>query len=660
MMIMKNLLIAAIAITALASCSEEKYVGNNSPNNPDGSGAIAFGGGFKAVTRGNAYGADAAALLNNRFVVGGFKTADGSNYNKVFDNYGVEWNVNTAGKTASNTSDWEYVNATKSPVTSITTAQTVKYWDYSTTSYDFIAYSTGTSTEVNGTPSAGEVQVVAINHDNKGTAAFTLKGASNDLAGCYIADMVTVDKINYGKEVQLTFHSLASKVRMAIYETVPGYSVQNVHFYTDVQTAIANNTTISNTDATLFGANAFHSGGLYTITFPTTGSANKENADYNKAHVAISGQDVSSTQSFGTLNYTTGKLGTSSASPTFAGTSSPYYVSVLPNGNGSVLEMRVNYELLSDDGSGEVITVHGAKALIPAAYTKWLPNYAYTYLFKISDNTNGWTSTVTDDPAGLYPITFDAVVLDEVVSTNEQTTITTVAMPCITTYQKGHVYTDGPEYAASTTNPIYVQVMVNGALKGDLGTNGQLYTLSAATSEAEVLNALSIQTATTQTSITGRNGLTLTQATSDATITAIPGVDGKNIQVTAGQAASFAATAGDYVYVYDTGEWDGVAVALTASPTGWPTGYYTDKACNTAATGEFTAKTYYQKVSYIYSAETMGASAPSDWTTEGLWYKDPNGVTAAGDWVEANNGKVFYKRYTVDNKIYGVKVIKVQ
>ena len=55
----------------------------------------------------------------------------------------------------------------------------------------------------------------------------------------------------------------------------------------------------------------------------------------------------------------------------------------------------------------------------------------------------------------------------------------------------------------------------------------------------------------------------------------------------------------------------------------------------------------------------MTASAPTDWATEGLWYKDPDGITAAGAWVETNNGKVFYKRYTVDNKIYGVKVIKV-
>ena len=637
---MKKYLFLAAAVTMMASCSDNNFVGDNNPDNLDGSGAIAFGGGFKAVTRGNSYGADAAALLNNRFVVGGFKTADGSTYSKVFDNYGVKWTANTAGKTASNTSDWEYVNAAKSPVTSITSEQTVKYWDYSTSSYDFMAYSTGAATEVSGTPSDGEVQVVAIDHANKGTKAFTLTGSVNDLAGCYISDLVTVNKANYGKEVQLTFRSLSAKIRIGLYETIPGYSVKNVKFYQAHPTTLG---TGSGTTPYLIGS--FTNSSSFIVSYSG-----------NTAYVNPSGDAHADYASFG--SFPSIAIGTSSTETTFAGTS-PYYQTVLPNNGTGALELAVDYTLESLDGSGEIINVYGATARVPAAYTKWLANYAYTYIFKISDNTNGWTSTTTTDPAGLYPITFDAVVYssDE---TGEQSTITTVSTPCITTYQKGHVYTAGPEYAASTTNPIFVQVMAGNVLKGDLGTKGQLYTLSAATSEAEVLNALSIQTATTETTITGRNALVLTKATSDATITAIPGVDGNDITVTAGQAASFAATAGNYAYVYDTGEWDGVAVALTASPTGWPTGYYTDKVCNTAATGEFTAKTYYQKVSYIYSAETMGASAPSDWTTEGLWYKDPNGETAAGDWDAANENKVFYKRYTVDHKNYGVKVIKVQ
>lgn len=637
---MRKSLCFAVAILLMASCSEESYVGNkNLVNQETDKGAIAFGAGSSAITRADLYGADAAAKLNSRFVVSGFKTSDGTNYSQVFDNYGVVWTVNTAGKTASNTSDWEYVGKTKSPV-SQATSQTVKYWDYSTTSYNFIAYSTGAATEVSETPTAGQVQVTAINHATKGTNAFTLTGAPNDLAGCYIADMVTVGKANYDKEVQLTFHSIASKVRIGLYETIPGYSVTNVKFYQAHPTTLGNG---SGTTPYLIGSFT----GSNSLVVSYNGST---------AHVTPSGNTPANYASFGSFPSTA--IGTTSAGTTFAGTS-PYYQSMMPNAVTGALELAVDYTLESDDGSHELINIYGATARVPAAYTKWLPNYAYTYIFKISDNTNGWTSTSITDPAGLYPITFDAVVLDEVESTKEQTTITTVAMPCITTYQKGHVYTAGPEYAASNDNPIFVQVMVDGNLKGDLGTNGQLYTLSAAgKSEADVLNTLSIQTASDANTITGRNGLTLTKAESDATITAIPGVDGNNITVTAGQAASFAATAGNYAYVYDTEKWDGIAVTLSEEPTGWPTGYFTDKACNIAAT-TYADGTYYQKESYIYSAETMGASAPSDWTTPGLWYKDPDGITAAGAWDNANNGKVFYKRYTVDNKIYGVKVIKV-
>lgn len=644
---MKQKFFLAAALVALASCSNDNFVGDNSPtmgdDNPS-NGAIVFSSGTNGITRANSIGADAAALLHKRFIVGGFKKTGETQYTKVFDNYAVVWNANTAGKTASNTSDWEYVGVTPlSPATSITSSvgQTMKYWDYSTSSYDFIAYSTGAATEIGADADVaeGKVKVVAINHATKATSAFTLTGSVNDLAGCYIADLVTVGKANYGKEVQLTFRSLSSKIRIGLYETIPGYSVKDVKFYKAHPTTLG---TGSETTPYLIGS--FSTSSSVIVSYNGT-----------TAKVTPSGDSHADYASFG--SFPSGAIGTSSSETTFAGTS-PYYQTVLPNDGTGALELAVDYTLESVDGSGEIIKIYGATARVPAAYTKWQANYAYTYIFKISDNTNGWTSTSTTDPTGLYPITFDAVVYSTEDS-GEQSTITTVSTPSITTYQKGHVYTAGPEYAASTSNPIFVQVMVNGDLKGDLGTQGQLYTLSTATSEAEVLNALSIQTATTETTITGRNSLILTKATSDATITAIPGVDGNDITVTAGQAASFAATAGDYAYVYDTGEWDGIAVALTAEPAGWPTGYYSNKECTTAAPATFATDTYYRKESYIYSAETMGDTAPADWTTTGLWYQDPNGETAAGAWAAANSGKVFYKRYTVDHKIYGVKVIKV-
>lgn len=123
------------------------------------------------------------------------------------------------------------------------------------------------------------------------------------------------------------------------------------------------------------------------------------------------------------------------------------YFTVLPTkeADASPILIKCDYELTSDDGSGETIKVTGATAAIPAAFSKWEANTRYTYLFKISDNTNGTTGTPGTDDPGLYPITFDAVVKEV-----EQGTTTTVATPSITTYQDGSVVENsGIKYVAN-------------------------------------------------------------------------------------------------------------------------------------------------------------------------------------------------------------------
>lgn len=656
---MKKYLFLAAAVTMMASCSDNNYVGDNTPNSPDGSGAIAFGGGFKAVTRGNTTGAQAADMLNKKFVVSGFK-GDGTTMSTVFDNYIVNWVESTAGKTASNTSDWEYVGIAAAAPSAISGQQTIKYWDYSTSQYDFAAYSLGTNTSItSGTPTSGQILVTSISPKSPYAPTYTLQGSAVDLAKCYISDMVTVAKANYQKEVQLTFRPLGTKIRVGFYETVPGYSVKEVKFYTDDATTPIS-TGASVTSATLFmpsGTVGFGSAGTYTVSFAS-----------NVAQVAFTkdeGASVEKQQAFGNLTYKAKEgnekggdiyLGRSSNNASYAGSG---YTTVLPNTtSGDVLELRVDYTLESIDGSGEEIKIHGAKAFVPATYTVWKPNYAYTYIFKISDNTNGWTSPTETDPAGLYPITFDAIVAEALDANNEQTSITTVASPSITTYQKDHDITKD-EYSAAK-GKIYVQVMVNGTLKNDLGTNGQLYTVATtgtAISEATVLDALNI----IETGTTGRNGITLTAETSTATITTIPGEDG-NISVNAGEAAEFTpvaptspATVKYYAYVYDTGEYTGEYYAT--APTGFPTGYYTDAKCTTNATGDFAAGTYYKNTStYIYTAVNT-TSQPDDWATAGVWYKDPDGTQPANGTAWASG--YYYKKYTVNHKVYGVKVIKV-
>ncbi|MBR0275739.1 MAG: hypothetical protein IJQ76_05980 [Prevotella sp.] len=647
---MKKLFYLATALVALASCTSDDFVGGDDLlSRQDDINAIKFSSVSQGTTRAEHVGADAAELLNKHFTVSGFK-GDGTGYTTenlatgtVFDNYVVNWAQNTAATTESNTSDWEYVGIAFALPSNLYVAsddknkQTIKYWDYSASQYDFVAYSTGTATAIaTGTPSAGQVLVTAIDAANLTSAAYTLQGAADDLQKCYIADLVTAYKEDkspvqpkFQDEVKLTFRSLGSKVRVALYETIPGYSVKDVKFYADdATTTIATGATA--TTATLFTTGTavkdnFYTKGTYTVKFPTIGATNLDKSDYNKAHVVFAAESDGkvTSKTFGDLKKTTKEykektdnvwLGRTLPTASYAGTTSPYYVSVLPNEDGTVLELRIDYTLESIDGSGEEIKVHGAKAFVPDIYAAWKPNYAYTYIFKISDNTNGWTSTAKTDPAGLYPITFDAVAVDS--EENTQATITTVAMPSITTYQKGHDVTKN-EYAAGD---IYVQVMADGTLKSDLATKGQLYSLSAAKTEAEVMDALNIQTASTETTITGRNGLVLTKVTSDATITAVPGADGNNITVAAGEAAKFTAAAGNYAYVYD------------ATPATAPA------------------------ASYYYSAEAL-TTQPTDWATPGLWYADPNGATAAPTTFAAGT---YYKKYTNLNKVYGVKVIKVQ
>lgn len=626
---MKNFrfLLAAVAGIVLASCSNDDFIGGSDVAQRNASnGEITFASGMGAITRADIVGADAATLLGSKFIVLGVK-GDGTaaGMTPVFQNYLVQWKANSAGTSESNTHDWEYAGITAVAPSSIAgNTQTIKYWDYGTASYDFAAFSTGTSEMIaSGTPAAGQVLVSAIEYNGTNGKGYTLKGSSDDLAKCYIADMVTVENANYQKTVQMKFRSMGTKVRMAIYETVPGYAIKDVKFYTDDTTPIT--TGASSTDATLIGANAFKTNGKYTVTYPTIGLSNKGKSDYNKAHVTLDASaEATSNFGFGTLNYVAGEgsalsgssiyLGRTLNNASYAGTST-YYKTVLPNEEGTSLELRIDYTLVSIDGSNEEIKVHGAKAFVPSTYTKWLPNYAYTYVFKISDNTNGVTNPSDLTHEGLYPITFDAVVVDS--EENTQSTITTVTLPSVTTYQKDHDPLADNEYTAAKGD-IYVQVWQDGTPKADLNTTGKskLYTMSTLKSEAEVMDALNIKESSDATSVTGRNGLTLTEATIANDITTIVGPDGNNIAVTAGTAAKFTPAAGNYAYVYmveDKGDTD------------------------------------------IFTAVSF-ASQPGDWAS-GLYFEDPTGTTPASTF-EAN--KTYYKKYVDLNTVYSVKVIKVQ
>ena len=598
MRIMKKYLFFAAALVALASCSDDSFVGNNGPTlggeNGNG-GAIVFNSGTNGITRANHVGADAANLLNHNFVVEGIKTV-GSSVVEVFDNYNVNWTENTADKTLSNTANWEYVGQGILTGKTAIGAQTIKYWDYAAKQYDFWAYSLG----------GGSATVSSLAHDATLTsAAYTFTGNASDLSKVYISDLVTAYNPTvtglpeYQQQVNLTFRALVAKIRVGLYETIPGYSVKNVQFYP----------TASGTQAStvaLYAASAvLPSSGISTVYFPTVGSGNKDNADYNKAHITFDGAGTKvQTQTYGTLSYgaketfekTSGNiwLARNSSQPTWgveAGKSAGDYSIVLPNESGSVLTLKVDYTLESTDGSGEEITIHGATALVPAQYTQWKSNYAYTYIFKISDNTNGKTDVATG-PEGLYPITFDAVVVDSEEYTQE--TITTVATPSITTYSITSDVTTNNEY--TTSDDIYVTATSDGTLNNLNNYGVTLYDLSRVATEAEVLDALNTYVSKDGGTYVGRNGITLAPVTSALGLTAteIPLVDGNKITgLTAGQVALIdksKLTAGHtYAFVYKTSsdaatstkKYEAVTLAAGADATGY---FTTNDGTDTAAT----------------------------------------------------------------------------
>ena len=496
MKIIRKLLFVTIAFAAIASCTEDSFVGEQSQQEANGTeGAISFSSSFLAVTR-SSVGAKAAALLNNNFVVEGTKTKDNS-VSEVFDNYNVNYTENTAATTTSNTADWDYVGQLPNSNSSGTLPiQTIKHWDYAASQYDFAAYSLGVGVDDDNDASTANVFAEATAIDET-TKSYTITGTSDKLKSCYISDLVTAyhrDDINdYGKTVQISFRSLAAKIRLAFYETVPGYSIKDVKFYTaSAPTALATDGTENN--PTLFASDAvIPSGeGTMTITFPTTGFTKRSNSDYNKAHVSFaenSNADLSSTLVLEDLadfaaaekkeangNY----LGRTSNTATFAGglvSSAGKYHTILPYETGTNLTLRIKYTLVSTDISKETIDIDNATAVIPAELAKWCPNYAYTYIFKIGDTTNG--STGVDGSGnvitGLTPITLDAVVVDS--EDGIQETITTVSTPSITTYMAGKVITANDEYI--TNKNIYV-IVNNGTSNVPLtdGTNAKLYTVT--------------------------------------------------------------------------------------------------------------------------------------------------------------------------------------
>ncbi len=537
--VMKKMYFLGMTAIMMVGCTSEEFLGESSSQlkNEQG-GAIEFAGFKPNMTRGDYTGQTAAEKLNNNFVVYGFKnstgdegTVDDANDIIVMDNYNVQYSANATGPSA-NANWWyegftAYTQAENKDVT-----QTTKYWDDDATRYVFYAWSAKSGTNGDISFSQETDDKVIVSKTKTGT---TVKDKGYELtikSGASIGDIYFSDRVEKTKSttawdhqpVTFIFRGIGSRLRVGFYETIPGYDVKITKFYATTSTTAAATdfTTLATENGTNFAAavqtiQPTDDGIKYNVTYGTNNESIvklQDDQTVGYAYNLVLGANIQTAE----------KLAENSAAPTYDQLNGEY-TAVLPyEENPSNMLVKVDFTLTSLDNEKDQITVEGAQVVVPATYLKWQTNYAYTYIFKITEAVSG------DNPL-LYPITFDAVVENaaEVNDDTEVGTTTTVYTPSITTYQSGSMSGNNLNYVANT--PIYVTVNTNGTL-ATLTNSVKYFSVDAGTTEADLM--LKAPTTT---------GTDLTVTATDTTI--------DNITFAASTSASFTPTAaGTYAVQY--------------------------------------------------------------------------------------------------------------
>lgn len=292
------------------------------------------------------------------FKVWGYKTTGGNNTGgftdsqNVMDGYTVNWTQQTTTTTSSNTADWEYVGIHNDK---LNTNQTIKYWDYSATSYRFFAYSIPTTAAGNSTAPSFSGPLTTEGSTNL-HASFSIpfnydKDATN-VSTPYISDLWLSDNQNfenrkYGACVKLTFAPIITKVRFKFnYQAESQVSITNISFrnVNDVPSPTSGN---------------------IIITYPITGM------DTQASYIWEATGTETETINF-TIPYE--EEGDSNHQTT---TRKKWYF-VPPLGDSKTTQQSAY--IITADINGKKAT-----ATVPAEFMQWKAGYQYTYIFKITE-----------------------------------------------------------------------------------------------------------------------------------------------------------------------------------------------------------------------------------------------------------------------------------
>ena len=405
---MKKFLFFAVAVAAMASCSSN-YDLSEGQGQSGGKETI----GFQVLNR-NSITRATSLNESGHYNFGVFAYKESDKVNSVMDNYLVGYmdkankkgyymdgNQTTMGDSEGDYnghSMWQYemlgsaeynylgtegyYTKTQTDFMSNKENQYLKYWDLAAPTTTFYAYSpyihgTGTATYDNGshvlTIPAGSIKAAYV-EDNDPTELCE-----------YMYAATKVDRGDYGKDVALDFKRLNAKVNIKFWEDIKGYTVRILNLTNDYGVSAA--PAVKSNDTYTHGEYINTCG--YTVDFTNLG-----NPIVTQTGAAYISEALKFTSPAATEIGTTRVLATQS--PT------TYYA----------------------NETGERIKVQDATVHVPAVNAKWESNHHYTYIFKITKNSNGTTgdldpddikpnSPTVDTDNALYPIVFDNCTVED-------------------------------------------------------------------------------------------------------------------------------------------------------------------------------------------------------------------------------------------------------
>lgn len=343
----------ALCLFSCAGSGQEEPDVPTQPEEPKGV-SISFGGNSGTwqdapTTRANKE--TGLETIAKTFKVWGYKTTGGNNTGgftdsqNVMDGYTVNWTQQTANTTSSNTADWEYVGIAN---------QTIKYWDYSATSYRFFAYSIPTAAGNSTAPyfSGPLTTEGSTNLHASFSIPFNYDKDATNVSTPYISDLWLSDNQNfgnrkYGECVKLTFAPIITKVRFKFnYQAESQVSITNISFR-NVNDAPS------------------PTSGNIIITYPITGMDTQ--TSYIWETTGTETEPINFTIPYeeeGDLNHQT--------------TTRKKWYFVPPLGDSKTTQQSAY--IITADINGKKAT-----ATVPAEFMQWKAGYQYTYIFKITE-----------------------------------------------------------------------------------------------------------------------------------------------------------------------------------------------------------------------------------------------------------------------------------